>query len=169
MLPKLLFLLACAAAQWLAPSSAFVQALDPHRIYEQRCATCHAPHAANFARQALDAREGSLVGKKSGKELAGILPRHRGTEQTAAEIEALAELFRRNLSSGSLYQRKCIVCHDRARDFARVHLVLANGVLKGRYSGYVTRDFLSGHGRLTEPEVAQMLATLQWQLETREP
>jgi hypothetical protein len=42
-------------------------------------------------------------------------------------------------------------------------------VLKGRYSGHVVEDFLGGHGRLNESEVAQMVATLKWQLETQEP
>lgn len=41
--------------------------------------------------------------------------------------------------------------------------------LKGRYSGRVIEDFLKSHERLTESEVAQMVTTLKWQLETREP
>jgi len=154
--------IACVAAN--------AQTIDPHRLYEQRCTSCHAPHAADFARGALTLADGKLVANKSKKELPAILPSHHGTSQSNDEIRALIELFTRNLSSQSLFQRKCIVCHDRARDFARTRLVIDQaGVLKGRYSGYVVQDFLQGHGRLTEPEIPRMVATLRWQLETREP
>ena len=39
------------------------------------------------------------------------------------------------IASGSLYQRKCIDCHDRARDFARNRLTIDQSILKGRYQG----------------------------------
>ena len=119
----------------------------------------------------LSARPGDagVQGWQAGRDLLSIFGHHRGTQQTQAETEALIEAFRRNISSGSLYQRKCIDCHDRACDFARIRLVIVQGVLKGRYSGYVVEDFLRGHGRLNGSEVAQMVATLKWQLETREP
>ena len=93
----------------------------------------------------LEVRDGKLLAKKSGKDLPSILTRHRSPQQNRAEIEA----FRRNISSGSLYQRKCIDCHDRARDFARNRLTIDQSILKGRYSGRVIEDFLKGHGRLT--------------------
>jgi hypothetical protein len=149
--------------------AARAQTIDPHRLYEQRCASCHAPHASELARDMLEVRDGKLLAKKSGKDLPSILARHRGTQQTQSEIEALIEAFRRNISSGSLYQRKCIDCHDRARDFARNRLTIDQTTLKGGYSGRVIEDFLKGHGRLTEAEVGQMVSTLKWQLETREP
>ena len=119
----------------------------------------------------LSARPGDAgaQGWQAGRQEIGQRYAVGGTQQTQAEIEALIEAFRRNISSGSLYQRKCIDCHDRARDFARIRLVISQGVLKGRYSGYVVEGFLKGHGRLDESEVAQMVATLKWQLETREP
>jgi hypothetical protein len=150
-------------------AAAGAQAIDPHRLYEQRCASCHAPHASELARDMLELRDGKLVARKSGKDLPSVLTRHRGTQQTQAELEALIDAFRRNISGGSLYQRKCIDCHDRARDFARNRLIVDQSVLKGRYTGRLIEEFLAGHGRLTEPEVAQMAATLKWQLETREP
>ncbi|KAB2920750.1 MAG: hypothetical protein F9K29_00290 [Hyphomicrobiaceae bacterium] len=150
-------------------STAAAQTIDPHRVYEERCAKCHAPHAADFAREAMEAKDGKIVARQSRRELSAILPRHRGTQQTEAEVRALIDMFARNLSSGSLYQRKCIVCHDKARDFARSRLIIDQGALKGRYSGYLIEDFLQGHGRLTEAEVGQMVATLKWQVETREP
>jgi len=102
-----------------------------------------------LGRQMLEVRDGKLLAKKSGKDLPSILTRHRSTQQNRAEIEALIEAFRRNISSGSLYQRKCIDCHDRARDFARNRLTIDQSILKGRYSGRVIEDFLKGHGRLT--------------------
>ncbi len=150
-------------------SAAFAQAIDPHRVYEERCAKCHAPHAADLAHELLEAKDGKVVTRQSKRDLSAVVLRHRGTQQTDAEVGALIEMFARNLSSGSLYQRKCIVCHDKARDFARSRLVIDQGVLKGRYSGYLIEDFLEGHGRLTEAEVDQMVATLKWQVETREP
>lgn len=150
-------------------ASASAETIDPHRLYEQRCASCHAPHASELARGALELRDGKLVAKRTGKDLPSVLTRHRGTQQTPAEIEALIEAFRRNIAGGSLYQRKCIDCHDRARDFARNRLTIDQGILKGRYSGRSIDEFLKGHGRLTEVEAAEMAATLKWQLETREP
>jgi len=145
-------------------------AMDPHRIYEQKCASCHARHASGLARNALAIRGGQLVAVKSNRELSAILPGHRGTSLTDDEIRSLIELFTRNISNQSLFQNKCIICHDRARDFARNRLIVdQKGVLKGRYSGYLIGDFLQGHGRLTKSEAAQMAATLKWQLKTREP
>ncbi|KAB2912915.1 MAG: hypothetical protein F9K29_17560 [Hyphomicrobiaceae bacterium] len=157
------------AASCCAASVAVAETVDPHRLYEQRCASCHAPHASDLAREMLELKDGKLIAKKSGKDLPSVLGSHRGTRQSQPEIEALIEAFRRNISSGSLYQRKCIDCHDRARDFARTRLVIDQSVLRGRYSGRVVEDFLRGHGRLAEPEVTDMVATLKWQLETREP
>lgn len=144
-------------------------AMDPHRIYEQKCASCHARHASGFARNALAMRGGQLVAVKSNRELSAILPGHRGTSLTDDEIRSLIELFTRNISNQSLFQNKCIICHDRARDFARKCLIVdRQGALKGRYSGRLIGEFLQGHGRLTQSEVAQITKMLNWQLESRE-
>jgi cytochrome c5 len=150
-----------------AHSAATAQAIDPHKLYEERCASCHLPHAGEFARTTLMLDGGLLKGKESNRAVADILTRHARRTYTPAEIEALINLLAPALQSGGVFEQKCLFCHDRAVAFARSHLVVRDGRLTGRYSGHDISAFLPEHGRMTEEEVAVVIAMLRRQIETK--
>lgn len=134
-----------ASAQYAAP-------IDPHAIYESRCAACHQPHAGEFAKAALALQNGMIVMRSSGAPLELFLDQHpRGLPR--AEAQALVNQFRAMLESGFLYQDKCVACHDRAATLARLRLFERDGVIEGRYTYRDISEFLRQHGRLTPMEV----------------
>lgn len=140
--------------------------LDPHRIYEQRCAGCHGPHAGDFVSENLDAVGDRLYGRKTGREVRAFLNSgHGGVRQ--GEIDALAGLFEGIRRSGRLFRQKCLICHDRAVILARRELVIRNGRLVGEYTDRDIAHFLLDHGRLDGDEVARMVEMLNCQLQTQ--
>ncbi|MFB9150028.1 hypothetical protein [Roseovarius ramblicola] len=130
------------------------RASDPHVLFEDKCLTCHG-HAGPFARDRLLLGNTGLT-TSGGLPLRAFLSRHMGG-LTDPEIATLEILFRQNLTSGALFERTCRFCHDRAREFVRLNLILRDGRLTGRYSGRDVARFLPGHGRLT-PEDARAMA-----------
>lgn len=143
------------------------QAIDPHRLYEQSCGGCHAPHAGDFAHESLTATGGRIYGRTSGKELSAFLAAGHGglsAEELASMVEHLTYITR----AGRLFHDKCKICHGRAVTFARSQLYLKDGKLTGRYSKRDTERFLHGHGRLTADEVPQMVETLRRHLITQD-
>lgn len=164
----LVLLLALAVLLLVRLHSAAAQAIDPHRLYEQKCASCHEPHASDLARSALVVRSGAVVGRASGRPLAQLLTGHRGTRLSEAEIKALVDHFGAMLATGWLFQEKCIACHERAVVLARTYLADKDGRIVGRYSGRDMAAFLAEHGRLSPVEAEVILAMLARQLATRE-
>lgn len=150
-------LLVCAAA-----SSPGATAADLHQLFEERCGRCHG-HAGDFARESLVLDDGTVLGRKTGQDVRRFLPRHFG-KLTAHEIALLHDTFALQIESGGLFQAKCRVCHGPAKDLARLHLILRDGVLYGRYSGADMRDFLPRHGRPTPEEAELLYRVLAWQL-----
>lgn len=143
------------------------QSIDPHKLYEQRCGSCHARHAGDFVHDALVQSEGSVIGRKSGQELRGFLEAGHGKlspDEIASMVAHLTSIQR----SGRLFHNKCIICHDRAVVFARRELIVRDGELTGRYTNRNIGEFLSGHGRLKSDEVPKMIDVLKRQLSTRE-
>jgi hypothetical protein len=57
----------------IASGATSAQTLDPHVLYEERCAGCHAPHAGEFVPDNLARRGDQIVGRDSGKELRPFL------------------------------------------------------------------------------------------------
>ena len=135
------------------------QTSDPHEIYEQRCGSCHTPHAGEFAQESLRQEDGRLVGNGSGRDLRGFLEAGHG-KLKPAEIDILVEQLGLIVERGALFQRKCLICHERSVVLARLELIMRDGTLTGRYSGRNIADFLEDHGRLTEEEVPQMVDVL---------
>lgn len=129
---------------------------DPHAVFEANCLSCHG-HAGAFARAHLRLEYGEPVTSR-GVPVATFLGTHRGGLPDAA-IAPMLDMFRQQLTSDALYEHRCLTCHDRARDFARLHLILRDGRLHGRYSGHEIAAFLPGHARLT-PEEAQRMTEL---------
>jgi len=142
----------CLAAILISTTGAAAQSDDPHRIYEQRCAGCHTPHAGDFAQESLLEQDGRLLGRESGRDLRGFLEAGHGKLEPA-EIDTIVEQLGAILQRGALFQRKCRICHDRARELARLQLIVKDDILRGRYSEREIADFLRDHGRLTEEEV----------------
>ena len=147
--------------------TALAQTIDPHRLYEQRCSGCHAPHGGGFVRDSLVFSDGKLLGRKSSRELRTFLEAGHG-KLTADEIESLVTHLASIQQSGRLFQDKCAICHERAADFARSELVMKEGRLVGRYSDRDVEQFLAGHGRLQGDEVSKMVEVLKRQLDTAE-
>lgn len=159
-----IFGLGLALAFW--PRVCSAQTLDPHVIYESRCAGCHAPHAGDFVLDSLTMDDNILVGRKSGHSVEAFLLSGHGRlspEETAALLDHL--LFIQQ--SGGLFKDKCGICHSRMVDLARTHLIERDGVIYGRYSGRNIPDFLQGHGRLHGDEIPVILSAFQRQLDTR--
>jgi len=130
---------------------------DPHVIFEGKCLICHG-HAGPFARDHLLLGEDGVT-TSSGIPLRAFLGRHKGGLPDQ-EIATLLTLFRQNLTSGALFERNCLFCHDRAREFARLNLILRDGHLVGRYSGRDVAQYLPGHARLSPEEARAMVEVL---------
>ena len=144
---------------------AWAQTIDPHELYEQRCGGCHTPHAGDFVHESLVRSNGSIIGRKSGRELRAFLEAGHG-KLSADEIEAMVAHLTSIQQSGRLFHKKCRICHERAVTLARRELILKDGNLIGRYSNRDMRQFLLGHGRLTADEVPAMIDVLKRQLKT---
>jgi len=143
---------------WTLPAATAGAAEDFHRLFEERCGTCHG-HAGAFARATLEHVDGVLRGRKSGRKVAAFLPGHLG-RLTPEQVALFVAVFARQIESGGLFQERCAICHVRARDLARASLVVVEGQLLGRYSGRDIEVFLLGHGRASETEAAELYRAL---------
>jgi len=151
----------------LGAGAATAQVPDPHRLYHEKCAACHVPHAGDFAWDALILDGAVLVGRNSGRPLRGFLQAGHGG-LTGEEAQALADLFTAIRESGRLFRTKCRICHESAVTLARRELILKDGRLTGRYTGRDIETFLNVHGRLDASEAATMLDILTRALTTRD-
>ena len=148
-------------------SAALGQTIDPHQLYEQKCAGCHVSHAGDFVRASLIESGEKILGRKSGRELDSFLEAGHGNldrEEIGVMISHLTAIQ----LSGGLFRDKCRTCHDKAVTFAREYLFVKDGVLTGRYSNRDIERFLSGHGRLNPDEVSKMVDVLMRQLDMSE-
>lgn len=146
------------------PMIAQSQIVDPHALFEDKCGRCHG-HAGAFALEKLTIAKGEVVGQRSGKVVLKTLASHFG-RLADSEARQVVDMFRRQIEVGGLYQSKCRICHDPAKDLARRTLIMRNGQLFGRYSGRPVVDLLSYHGRLRDDERKVLLDMLAWQLTT---
>ncbi|MBW4709765.1 hypothetical protein KX928_18410 [Roseobacter sp. YSTF-M11] len=143
--------------------AAAAQPIDPHALYEEGCAECHAPHAGDFAFDGLELLGNTLVGKTSGRPLSVFLEAGHG-HLSPAEIEVMVKFLSDIRQSGRLFLKKCRICHSNAKELARHGLVLHDDKLYGRYTGREIARFLANHGRLEPGEVAIMLNVLKRQM-----
>lgn len=146
--------------------SAVGQTIDPHTIYEDKCARCHEDHGGDFVRNNLEFKDGQAVGRKSGTEIRAFLDQGHG-KLSPPELDLLTDHLISILQTGQIYQDKCLICHDRAVELARARLIVKDGVLSGRYSDRVIEEFLASHGRLDNEEQATVLMMLERQLTVR--
>ena len=150
----------------LGGAVARAQTIDPHQLYERRCAGCHAPHAGDFARDSLERAGGEVLGRRNGKALRPLLEAGHG-KLTAQEIDVMVAHLTAILRSGALFRQKCRICHDRAVLLARARLLQRNSRLVGRYTGRDIAAFLEIHGRLDSAEASRILEMLKRQLDSQ--
>jgi cytochrome c5 len=143
------------------------QTIDPHKLYEKRCARCHAPHAGDFVHESLVQSGDEVKGRKTSIELRRFLSKGHG-KLSLKEIDAMVSHLIAIQKSGRLFHNKCRKCHDRAVVLARTKLIVKNGRLIGRYSNRKIDEFLTHHGRLTPDEVSKMVSVLKRQSDTAE-
>jgi mono/diheme cytochrome c family protein len=134
----------------LGAAKAPAESVDLHRLFEERCQSCHG-HAGDFAREHLSIVEGVLRGRTP--DLRRFLERHHGP-RTAAEADALYQMFFRQVEAGGRFKQRCGICHDSAADLARNRLIVVDGTLRGRYTGRDIHAFLLDHGRLDAKDAA---------------
>ncbi|MGI9488073.1 MAG: hypothetical protein ACR2RF_19760 [Geminicoccaceae bacterium] len=146
----------------MAPASN-AEPIDPHSLFEARCARCHQDHAGDFARETLLFKEGELIGKKSRKRVLDFLPNHHG-KLTSGEVSALVEAFELQVRNDGLYREKCKICHDPASTLVRRTLVLRNEQLVGRYTDRNIKRLLAYHGRLSDEQQTVIYDMLVWHL-----
>lgn len=151
------------AALSFAACSAWAADVDPHGLYERRCAGCHLEHAGDFVQESILRADGELIGKTNGIEVRAFLMRGHG-KLSPAEVEVMMAHLTAILEAGALFQDRCVICHGRAVDFARLHLGMRDGVLIGRYSGHLVAEFLTGHGRLEPSEIETVVEALARQV-----
>lgn len=151
----------CVVALYLAVGSA--QASDLHALWDGQCGGCHG-HAGDFARQALDLRDGVVFGRASGQKLDDFLVRHNGG-YSPAQIAALADMLAGQMGRGPEFRTHCGGCHDTAAQLVRDWVVRRDGVLVGLASGLPLTDFLRRHGGADDASRAQIIQSLN-QIET---
>lgn len=145
---------------------AVAEANDPHKLYEQKCGTCHESHGGEFVGERLMRFESKVIGRQTGKELRSFLERGHG-KLSSEEVDVMVLHLTSILDRGSLYREKCLFCHDRAVLLARRRLIFRDGELIGRYSGQDMAKFLENHGRLEKAEIDVILQMLKSQLRTQ--
>ncbi len=148
-------------------ASRSTHALDPHRIYEQNCGRCHESHAGDFVHESLSIENGKLHGRKSGQEVGRFLESGHG-KLSRDPILALMNHMMTIHTSGALFRKKCIICHDRAVKLARLELIIVDGELTGRYTDRNIEEFLFSHGGLKGDETAKMITVLKRHLNSIE-
>ncbi len=143
--------------------------IDPHKLYETRCAICHESHAFEFVKGNLKNEGDILVGNRLERDITLILKNHRGTNLSIIESQSLITHFLAILKRDGLYRQKCIICHDKAVNLARQKLILHNGQLYDRYGERLVKTFLQNHGRISKSEVVVIIEMLKRQLSIAQP
>ena len=119
--------------------SGSAQATDLHVLWDERCGGCHG-HSAAFARE--------RPALAAPARLSQFLLKHRGG-LPADVAEGVAEMLVATAVTPPRFMQECRICHGRAADFARDHLLAVEGKVVGRYTGRDIAAFLEGgHARL---------------------
>lgn len=141
--------------------------IDPHGLYETKCATCHTRHGLGLVQKSLVLGAEKQAVTKSGIPLEKLLARHHGVKLTDAETHALSGQFAAMLASGFVFQRKCATCHQNGAGFARLYLEIRNGVLVSRLHDMPVATFLATHGRADARQIEAVVGMLRRNVETK--
>jgi cytochrome c551/c552 len=150
-----------------AASAAAADPIDPHQVYEQKCARCHEDHARTFADTHLLVEDGRVVGLNRGRDLETFLDKGHGNLDPAEVIPLVAHLKSVTGAAG-LYKDKCLMCHEPAKEFVRLNLIMDGDNIRGRYSKADIAEFMLHHGRINEIEHITIMDALKRQLLTQQ-
>ena len=148
------------------PQAASAQGLDPHKIYEKSCQSCHNEHGADMSRQRFKVANGILRVARTGTAVDQLLKKHHGVKLSADEMTVIIDLFKKGIAWGGVFQHRCASCHGRAADFARAKLGIADGNVRTLAGNVDVGSFLATHGEATPAEIATLMEMLRYQLET---
>jgi len=163
----MLRILVLVALVLFAAGNAAADSIDPHQVYEQKCTRCHEDHARTFADTHLVVEDGRVVGLNRGRDLETFLDKGHGNLDPAEVIPLVAHLKSVTGAAG-LYKDKCLMCHEPAKEFARLNLIMDGGNLLGRYSKADIAEFMLHHGRINEIEHITIMDALKRQLLTQQ-
>ena len=152
-------LLCCLLFLALWPASGRAQVPERPGLFRELCGGCH-EGAGVLARESLDLADGILSGRRSGAILTDFLPGHAGGFK-AEDVQAINRALLRVAQGKGRFQERCGICHRSAEDLARHHLILVDGVLRGRYSGRYISAFLTSHGTRSGKEADFFHAVLR--------
>jgi mono/diheme cytochrome c family protein len=144
------------------PSGHAQSTADLHQLFEERCGRCHA-HARDLVQEKLTLVDSVLKSRKSSRDIRTFLRRHY-TPKDPAKVAAIYGMLVRVVEGQGRFKEQCAICHVRASKLAKDNLVIADGQLRGRYSGNVIREFLVDHGRLDADGAAFFYELFLWQL-----
>ena len=150
---KNLYLLLIAAT--ISPL-ALPATVDLHAHWDQRCQSCHG-HAGAFARRFLRIENDQLVGAHHNSNLDAFLRNHYLNDELVAPVTAM---LKAQVASRPLFNQKCAGCHGTAAEFARLSLLIKDGVLIRKSNGRKVVDDLASHGRLKPDEVQIVIDSL---------
>ncbi|MDH3639545.1 MAG: hypothetical protein OES09_13955 [Gammaproteobacteria bacterium] len=131
-------------------------AVDLHRLWEDRCAECHG-EAGDFARRFLNVTDDALVGRHADRDLRQFMQNHYLKNN---EIDAVLAMLYAQTTSGARFRKQCSGCHNKAAQLVRESVERRNGELFGRSSGRPLADYLPRHGGLQQDDVAFYLDLL---------
>ena len=151
-----LLILAVAIAALTITGSMPAIGIDLHWFWDQRCHECHG-HAGEFARSRLKVEGGQLVGRHHTQDLRLFLGQHQNGGAYAGEMY---DMLLAQAETPPVYQQKCARCHGSAAQFARMSLVVIDGVVSGREKQRPLIDILQKHGKLTSEEVPLVVESL---------
>ena len=160
-------ILTLVALVLVAAGSAAADSIDPHQVYEQKCARCHEDHARTFADTHLLVEDGRVVGLNRGRDLETFLDKGHGNLDPAEVIPLVAHLKSVTGAAG-LYKDKCLMCHEPAKEFVRLNLIMDGDNIRGRYSKADIAEFMLHHGRINEIEHITIMDALKRQLLTQQ-
>lgn len=132
-----------AASVLLFAGAAGAGAVDLHRLWDDRCQSCHG-HSADFARD-----RPSLAQRPT---IDIFLQRHGDlTEGVAIGVRHMLEAQAR---TPPLWRERCRICHGPAAAFVRQRLVQTDDGLENRLTHRPVAPFLLTHARQTPAEAA---------------
>lgn len=144
----ILFVLAAAC---LAPAAA-AQDRPPRGLFQERCAGCH-EGVGRLVEDRLVLEDGVLRGRYGGEDLRTFLRDHVDGLRPR-QVERLYAVLLRVAQGRGRFQERCAICHVTAEDLVHERLILADGVLRGRYTGREVGEYLLRHGTSSAEEAA---------------
>jgi len=141
-----LFMTALLMLVLLTASSTTVEAAevntpDLHKLWDNKCATCHG-HSAEFSREFLKVADGQLKGRLFENNLRLFLHNHYLAGKEVDSIYAM--LLAQNIIVPR-FKQECSGCHQSAANFVRKALILKDTVLYSNKLEIPVSNFLITH------------------------